>query len=160
VGQGISPFPFEIDGGSQQHKHVQLIPLPPHGEFKPFPDKFDTDKVQNDTSLPFQHYVCGLPFNRHSDTLYETYNRLLGDVKKANPEKNLSYNFVMTTDWMFISPRSKDDYIGNGQKVAVNSTGMVGLLLAKSQEQSDFIENIGPMTVLADVGKPWSQTEV
>lgn len=71
-----------------------------------------------------------------------------------NQEK-LSYNFVMTTDWMFVSPRSKDDFIEDGYKIAVNSTGMVGLLLTKSQEESDFIERVGPLTILSNVGVLW-----
>jgi len=62
----------------------------------------------------------------------------------------------MTTQWMFIAPRTKDDYIGEGYKIAVNSTGMVGLLLTKSEEETAFLERISPSTVLAHVGKPWS----
>lgn len=70
---------------------------------------------------------------------------------------NISYNFVMTTDWMFVSPRDKDDYRGEQYKIAVNSTGMVGLLLTKSPEESDFLERVGPATILGQVGIPWLQ---
>jgi ATP adenylyltransferase/5',5'''-P-1,P-4-tetraphosphate phosphorylase II len=73
-------------------------------------------------------------------------------------DSNLSYNFVMTTDWMFVSPRDKDDYRGQDHKIAVNSTGMVGLLLTKSTEESEFLERVGPSSILATVGKPWPQT--
>jgi ATP adenylyltransferase/5',5'''-P-1,P-4-tetraphosphate phosphorylase II len=69
---------------------------------------------------------------------------------------NPSYNFVMTTDWMFVSPRDKGDYFGDDHKIAVNSTGMVGLLLTKSPEESEFLERVGPSTILAAVGKPWA----
>jgi ATP adenylyltransferase/5',5'''-P-1,P-4-tetraphosphate phosphorylase II len=62
----------------------------------------------------------------------------------------------MTTDWMFVSPRDKDDYRGEDHKIAVNSTGMVGLLLTKSPEESEFLERVGPSTILAAVGKPWA----
>jgi ATP adenylyltransferase/5',5'''-P-1,P-4-tetraphosphate phosphorylase II len=79
-------------------------------------------------------------------------------LSQANPEKvsHVSYNFVMTTDWIFISPRTKDDFISEGYKIAVNSTGMVGLLLTKSEDETAFLEKIGPIKVLASVGKAWS----
>jgi len=66
-----------------------------------------------------------------------------------------SYNWVLTTDWMYVSPRTQEDYENEGQRVAVNSTGMVGLLLAKSHEQAEFIEQVGPSNILAYVGSPW-----
>ena len=75
-------------------------------------------------------------------------------MERVNPEKQ-SYNFTMTTEWMFISPRLKDNYIGEGYKIGVNSTGMIGLLLTKSEEESKFIETIGPLKILSYVGKPW-----
>ena len=62
----------------------------------------------------------------------------------------------MTVDWLFVAPRTKDEYIHEGHKIGVNSTGMVGLLLTKSDEETAFIEKVGPLAVLADVGSPWS----
>ena len=142
---------------SQKHKHVQFIPLPPRDEFSPFPDDLVRRHVDNDMTIPFQHYVSALPENKTSETLYRSYRRLLWDTKRDNQEDDLSYNFVMTTEWIFISPRSKDDFIDQGQRIAVNSTGMVGLLLTKSEEQTEFVERVGPINILAHVGKPWSQ---
>ena len=140
---------------SQQHKHVQLIPLPKRDEFTPFPDSL-TGALHN-KSLPFQHYTSQLPTSPTPSTLHKIYNELLSRANQSTAQnEKLSYNFVMTTEWMFISPRSKDDYIDNGHKIAVNSTGMVGLLLTKSEEQSQFVEEIGPLTILAFVGKPWN----
>jgi ATP adenylyltransferase/5',5'''-P-1,P-4-tetraphosphate phosphorylase II len=62
----------------------------------------------------------------------------------------------MTREWMFLSPRKKDDYINQEYRIGVNSTGMIGLLLTKSPEESQFLEDIGPVTVLEDVGISWS----
>jgi len=69
----------------------------------------------------------------------------------------LSYNFALTEEWMFVSPRIKDDFINKDHKIGVNSTGMIGLLLTKSQEESTFLENMGPLNILKEVGKPWPQ---
>ena len=138
---------------SQPHKHVQFIPLPPPNEFTPFPDTLTKD---NDKTLPFQHYVSRLPANKDPSTLFRTYQQLIWNMQKFNLSTgSLSYNFVMTTEWMFISPRSKDDYQGEGYKIGVNSTGMIGLLLTKSREESQFVERIGPLTILSYVGKEW-----
>jgi ATP adenylyltransferase/5',5'''-P-1,P-4-tetraphosphate phosphorylase II len=61
----------------------------------------------------------------------------------------------MTTQWMFISPRSKADYEGQGHKIGINSTGMIGLLLTKSQEELEFVGKKGPIIILSEVGIPW-----
>lgn len=139
---------------SQQHKHLQFIPLPPKDQFSPFPDHLTEHNQTNDRSVPFQHYISRLPETKTFATLYRTYMQLLSEANKENIA-NFSYNFVMTTQWMFVSPRSKDDYLGEGYKISVNSTGMVGLLLTKSEEETEFLERISPATILAYVGKPW-----
>jgi len=146
-------FLFAIDR-SQRHKHVQFIPLPPPEEFRAFPDNIEG---QNDKRIPFQHYIRALSHEDPSQTLFHVYDKLLQDVKKVNSEENLSYNFVMTTEWIFLSPRTKDDYVGQQYDIGVNSTGMVGLLLTKSEAETQFIEEIGPLSILSDVGKPWPQ---
>jgi sulfate adenylyltransferase (ADP) / ATP adenylyltransferase len=140
---------------SQRHKHVQFIPLPRKDEFSPFPDDIAQSGKENDHSIPFQHFISPIPSSPTSSNLYKTYQYLLS---QANPEKvsHVSYNLVMTTDWIFISPRTKDDFISEGYKIAVNSTGMVGLLLTKSEDETAFLEKIGPIKVLASVGKAWS----
>jgi len=152
-----SRHPYFNDWRSQKHKHVQFIPLPPREEFSPFPDQLVQRKINNDMSIPFQHYISTLPENKTSATLFRTYRRLLFDMKRDNQEEKLSYNFVMTTEWIFISPRTKDDYTEQDQRIAVNSTGMVGLLLTKSEDQTNFVERVGPLNILAYVGKPWPQ---
>ena len=150
------PFDKNADLFSQQHKHVQFIPLPSKKEFTPFPDYIIDSGKEKAPSIPFQHFISSLPSIKTASTLYSLYRQLLS---QANPENisDLSYNLVMTTDWIFICPRTKDDFISDeGHKIAVNSTGMVGLLLTKSPEETTFLENIGPMTVLQSVGKTWS----
>lgn len=130
--------------------------MPSREEFAPFPDNLNKDGKLDDKSLPFQHYISSLPINKNSATLYRTYRQLLIDMRQLNPGK-VSYNFAMTTEWMFLSPRSKGGYVGDGYRIGVNSTGMVGLLLTKSEEESKFLEQIGPLTILSYVGKPWPQ---
>jgi ATP adenylyltransferase len=122
----------------------------------PFPDDLVDRGVENDTTIPFQHYVSRLSGQQTPASLYRVYTRLLGDMQKGNFDGKLSYNFNMTREWMFLSPRKKDDYINQEYRIGVNSTGMIGLLLTKSPEESQFLEDIGPVTVLEDVGISWS----
>jgi len=150
------PFNRNANLFSQQHKHIQFIPLPSKMEFSPFPDYIvESGNKERDPSIPFQHFISSLPSIKNASTLDSIYRRLLS---QANPENvsDFSYNFVMTTDWIFVCPRTKDDFMSEeGHKIAVNSTGMVGLLLTKSPEETTFLEKIGPMTVLQSVGKAW-----
>jgi ATP adenylyltransferase/5',5'''-P-1,P-4-tetraphosphate phosphorylase II len=141
---------------SQQHKHAQFIPLPPREEFSPFPDHVILRNEDHEPRVPFRHYISRLPQNKDTESLFNTYRELLRNMNGESEDDNVSYNFVMTTQWMFISPRERDDYRGEQYKIAVNSTGMVGLLLTKSPEESDFLERVGPATILGQVGKPWS----
>jgi ATP adenylyltransferase/5',5'''-P-1,P-4-tetraphosphate phosphorylase II len=108
-------------------------------------------------SIPFQHYISSILDEKSSESLYHIYRHLLFDLKRDNQEEEVSYNFVMTMDWIFLSPRTMDDYTDTDQRIAVNSTGMVGLLLTKSDEQTEFVERVRPLSILASVGKPWSQ---
>jgi ATP adenylyltransferase len=140
---------------SQQHKHVQFIPLPPREEFTPFPDILHEQNLQSNKQLPFQHYVASLTHGSTPETWLDAYNNLLATLREHNPQRKLSYNFAMTTDWIFVAPRKNDDYQHEGYKIGVNSTGMVGLLLTKSDEETAFIEKVGPLAVLEDVGCPW-----
>jgi ATP adenylyltransferase/5',5'''-P-1,P-4-tetraphosphate phosphorylase II len=139
--------------GSQQHKHLQFIPLPPVDEFSPFPDSLVPDR-KYDTTIPFQHFIASVPENTPPETVYKVYKDLLQEIHSRDGERS-SYNFVMTTHWFFVSPRSKGDYIDGEHKIGVNSTGMVGLLLTRSEDESDFLEGVGPLSILAALGKPW-----
>jgi ATP adenylyltransferase/5',5'''-P-1,P-4-tetraphosphate phosphorylase II len=63
----------------------------------------------------------------------------------------------MTSDWLFIAPRTKEDFPlqEDNDLLSVNSTGMIGLLLTKSLSESNLVEELGPTRILAVVGSPW-----
>lgn len=54
----------------------------------------------------------------------------------------------MTKEWMMMTPRRKDSF----GEIGVNSTGMVGLLLAKSQDEFEALKDLSPLKVLTEVG--------
>ncbi|KAK9315843.1 HIT-like domain-containing protein [Lipomyces starkeyi] len=152
----------ELSGASQEHKHVQFIPVP--HDLRLLPDvalsygiPVSKDAIgQFPTSHPgvaFAHFVLPVPKNPSTDDLVMRFSSLLArtlTTLREHGQRTISFNFAMTKDWMFVAPRGQESYGG----VSVNATGMVGLLLAKSEEQLDFIKNTGPLEVTARVGLP------
>lgn len=60
----------------------------------------------------------------------------------------ISYNFVMTKEWMFIAPRIMESW----NYISVNSTGMIGMFLVKSEEESNMVKDIGVLKILKQLG--------
>ncbi|KAK9241321.1 ATP adenylyltransferase-domain-containing protein [Lipomyces kononenkoae] len=152
----------EFSGASQEHKHIQFIPVPQ--DLKLLPDAalaygvpISKDAIgQFPTShpdVPFAHFVLPIPRNPSTEDLVMRFSSLLARTLTAlreHGQRSISFNFAMTKDWMFLAPRGQESYEG----ISVNATGMVGLLLAKSEEQLDFIKSTGPLEVTAKVGLP------
>lgn len=67
-----------------------------------------------------------------------------------------SYNLVFTEDWMLAVPRTAPDYIDSEEDVtlSVNAIGVIGLLLAKSQKELDYIKKKGPLDIICGVSIP------
>ncbi|KAK9368685.1 HIT-like domain-containing protein [Lipomyces kononenkoae] len=152
----------ELSGASQEHKHIQFIPVPT--DLKLLPDAamaygvpISKDAIgQFPTShpdVPFAHFILPVPRNPSTEDLVMRFSSLLArtlTTLRERGQRNISFNFAMTKDWMFVAPRGQESYEG----ISVNATGMVGLLLAKSEEQLDFIKSTGPLEVTAKVGLP------
>ncbi|KAK9256404.1 HIT-like domain-containing protein [Lipomyces tetrasporus] len=152
----------EFSGASQAHKHIQFIPVP--HEVKLIPDvalaygvPVSKDAIgQFPTShpdVPFAHFVLPVPKSPSTEDLVMRFSSLLArtlTTLREHDQRSISFNFAMTKEWMFLAPRCQEMYEG----VSVNATGMVGLLLAKSDEQLDLIKDTGPLKVTAKVGLP------
>ncbi|KAK9448451.1 ATP adenylyltransferase-domain-containing protein [Limtongia smithiae] len=152
----------EASGASQSHRHVQFIPVPE--QFKLLPDialSYGVQPSKNAIGVfptyhpgaSFAHYVLPIPPNPTADDLIMRFATLLAralTVLRTHEQSPISFNFAMTKEWMFIAPRRQELYEG----VSVNTTGMVGLMLAKSHEQLDLIKRLGPSKILANVGLP------
>ncbi|GMM37350.1 bifunctional AP-4-A phosphorylase/ADP sulfurylase [Saccharomycopsis crataegensis] len=158
-------------GASQAHKHVQFIFVDEqqHGLWPQ--DVVDRSRqiiyvpdVDNppltDSSKKFAHFVLPLTRERGEedteipmDTFAMIYMGLIQncltvmrDHHLANDEENhtrsmLSYNLLMTENWIMAVPRSRDTVSNEelGCTLSINSLGYVGMILVKSKEAFEKI---------------------
>lgn len=112
--------------------------------------------------LPFQHACVRLPDQisasspqEASEKLEALYNKLMDylDLQKVDSEgSKLSYNFLMTEKFMWISPRQHEK--APFGSISVNSVGFTGAILVKSEEDLKILKEAGPLQVLKSVTFP------
>lgn len=156
-------------GASQPHKHAQFMMLPPRDKFTPFADEIaskcttlfipnDKQGPLQDSLLPFAHFVARLPDDINeveADDLSMYFGALLLSaltVIKENDVDHVSYNVVMTTKYMMVVPRHRNNY--KDGKFGLNSCGFMGLFLCREKEHLEMCKEIGPHVILSDLGFP------
>lgn len=154
----------EESGASQPHKHIQFMTLPKNFESygenlantsAPFIPTVKDEPLQN-PDLPFAHFVARLPDNASDlteDDLAMYFVSLLQralTVLRENEAKSISYNVVFTTKYMMIIPRK----VGTYKDLGINSCGVLGLILCKSEELFNLVKTDGPGKILSSVGFP------
>lgn len=170
---------------SQPHKHMQLLPLEmlDDGPQPPIKSAFDEIKdrkagqIYTLDKLPFIHVITPLDRNfidsstdkeETEDYLAQMFFGLLDAMfqqlrKHTSPGSEMSYNFIMTGQFMMLVPRAKEmaliqDADGRPAYVSVNSLGFAGMLLVKAPEELKALETYEPglLNLLAEVGIRWS----
>ncbi|EMG48060.1 hypothetical protein G210_1433 [Candida maltosa Xu316] len=154
-------------GASQPHKHIQFMTLPSKADFKPYAGKLQTtlnpmskqEPAQN-KDLPFAHFVVQIPDNLEdeeelSELFATVLSRTLTELRE-NEQSHISYNFIMTTKYLLMVPRSQGKY---EDKIGINSCGFQGLFLCKNEELLKLVESEGPLTILGKVGLPNSSNK-
>lgn len=149
----------KIAGSSQPHKHLQLVPLPlvPDGPRLPIePLMLAADAT---ATLPYRQAIApldALDFRQPltiASVLRDTYQQLMAELELW-PERETqplgAYNLLATRQWMCIVPRSQEGFGG----ISINSLGFAGALLVKNAAQLARLNEIGPMTILTEVGLP------
>lgn len=152
-------------GASQPHKHVQFLTLPenytPNSEViadtsAPFIPNTKQEPLQ-DGELLHAHFIARLPDNFHDleeDDLTMYFTSLLQrtlTVLRQNNHNHISYNFILTTKYMMLVPRSVGKY---KDQLGINSCGVMGLILCKNKQLVDLVKTDGPDAVLLGVGFP------
>lgn len=149
-------------GASQPHKHIQFMTLPKG--FVPYAQKIalqsepflpnDNCEPLQDGSLPFAHFVARLPdsdFNEDDlSTYFATLIQRTLTVLRENDAEHISYNFIMTTKYMLMVPRSRSDY----KELGFNSCGALGLILCKNNDLLQLVKEDGPLKILESVTFP------
>ncbi|KAG5518787.1 hypothetical protein PMAC_002758 [Pneumocystis sp. 'macacae'] len=142
-------------GASQPHKHIQFISLKNCGISMLYPDEVPANSTSVNTpwfhpKIPFIHYIFRITSCLPVD-LINMFSRLLSliiEAAQALEMTEISYSFVMTKQWMFMAPRTMESW----NYISVNSTGMVGMFLVKSEEELNLVKDTGILKILKQLG--------
>jgi ATP adenylyltransferase len=154
-----------IAGASQQHKHLQIVPLPltSRGPKVPIESALTPGNyfkgVGKSSSLPFVHAISPAnpqwlkaPQQGAEGTLQSYYSMLeaVGLLKNEEEKPLGPYNLVITRKWMFLVPRSQECF----DSISINALGFAGALLVKSKEEMQKVKQAGPLSILQQVAVP------
>lgn len=154
-------------GASQRHKHLQIVPLPlapegPNVPIGPLLAKADyNDGLATIPAFPFLHVFARIETDTGPDAWEKTYSLycdMLEWVGMASPDRgglkrqSGPYCLLVAEDWMLLVPRSHEFF----DSISVNSLGFAGALLVRDKAQMERVKSCGPMTVLSEVGLPFS----
>ncbi len=151
-------------GASQQHKHLQLVPLPlaPEGPSVPISPLFADTPANEIVTLP------GLPFlnafvrlgrdqvtlpQHAARTTFELYGKMLlrtglNPPHPSNPTRqSMPYCFVVTREWMLLVPRSREYF----EDISLNSLAFAGSFFLRNEQQLEKLKAAGPMNALKSV---------
>ena len=154
----------EIAGASQDHKHLQLIPLPMVSTERAVPMESLFEQPQKTPGMvpgiPFVHAfkrfssIVDIPHEMAAQALYQMYRLMLQQVGMSpftEREETLQsdpYNLLFTREWMLLIPRSREFF----ESISVNALGFAGALLARNSEEMALIEKKGGMGILKHTG--------
>lgn len=150
----------KIAGASQDHKHLQLIPLPmgSTGPSAPMESLFEQQQKTPGLvpGLPFVHAfkrfssITDIPHDMGPPALHKMYRLMLHQVglnafsEREETLQSGPYNLLFTREWMLLVPRSREFF----ESISINALGFAGALLARNPEEMDLIEKKGGMGVL------------
>lgn len=163
-----------IAGASQEHKHLQLIPLPitaqltNQGDFSlgeefPLSPLFTIASTAcnqvTQVQLPFSHAVIQLDDLRAQTIgfaagyLLNCYRQLLSfaGIKSVmhghEYRQSQPYNLLVTKQWMWLVPRCREFF----HSISINALGFAGSLFVRDDQQLELVRKTGPMQVLRSV---------
>ncbi len=91
-----------------------------------------------------------------SGSLGHSYQEEVGPSSPTINSSPLSSNFLLTRTWMMIVPRRSEKY----EQISVNSLGFAGMLLVKSEEELEFVKNVGVLHILEGVAIPKNTSQM
>ncbi|EGX94432.1 phosphorylase, putative [Cordyceps militaris CM01] len=146
-------------GYSRLHKHMQLMPMPPH-TLASFLDSADDAAPE----IPFRWFYhrfadSGLA---SADHVVDAYQRLLKQATAAAetcqeydtddfPGAVCSHNIVMTARWIVVIPRRRPAVRAES---GANAMGMLGYIAVSSQAEIDNWTDQGLCSLLRQLGVP------
>lgn len=155
-------------GASQQHKHLQIVPLPlaPAGPLVPIapllPGPESIAVVGTIPAFSFLHsYVRLRPdiVDRPRDAAIETfelYAAMLQSVGMGTPgasvlpRQSLPYCLLITREWMLLVPRSREHF----EDISLNALAFAGSFFVWNNVQLGRLRAFGPINALKTVSMP------
>jgi len=156
-------------GASQEHKHLQLVPLPLTSTGPAVPVEpllaaavLDVDGFGTVPAFPFQH-----SFARLKPDLWKSpaeaarlssiiYGQMLERVGMTPPaaegltRQSRPYCLLVARSWMLLVPRSREHF----EDISLNSLAYAGSFFVRDEAQLEQLRTAGPMQALAAVALP------
>ena len=132
-------------GASQPHRHMQVVSLPLSPRHSLPMDVL----LEARAPLPFRHAAARLAPGDVGDPprMLDTYRRLHREAGLVEPQP---YNLLITHEWMWLVPRSRDRYEG----ISINSLAFAGSFFVRDARHAHAIAAGPPMAVLKSVAMP------
>ncbi|MGB3295794.1 MAG: DUF4922 domain-containing protein [Phormidesmis sp.] len=148
-----------VAGSSQPHKHLQVVPYTSEPDTRSMEAaitaaqlKSGSEGVRESPVFPFMHVITLTGSEAIAQQQLDRYHTLLNAVGIVSDQwqglQTAAYNLLCTREWMMIVPRRQEKYAN----ISVNSLGFVGSLLVKDEAMLEQLREIGPMTLLKQVG--------
>jgi len=154
-------------GASQQHKHLQIVPLPlaPVGPAIPTEPLLVGAAQSGITTIPgfpFLHSFVRLDrdlvnFPEHIvKKTFDLYSAMLENTGLNTPDasrvthQSMPYCLLVSRDWMLLVPRSKEHF----EDISFNSLAFAGSLFVQDKQRLARLKTLGPMKALRSVTIP------
>ena len=155
-------------GASQQHKHLQMVPLPlaPAGPPVPIapllPGPAQAAAVGTIPAFPFLHSYARLRpdiLDRPRDAAIETFELYAAMLKSVGmgtpgasilPRQSLPYCLLITRQWMLLIPRSREHV----EDISLNALAFAGSFYVSNEQQLERLRSFGPLRALQMVSMP------
>ncbi|HET6365201.1 MAG TPA: DUF4922 domain-containing protein [Nitrospirota bacterium] len=154
-------------GASQQHKHLQIVPLPlapagPAIPIEPLLSGVEQSGITTIPGFPFLHSFVRLDRDlvnfpeRIAKETFDLYSAMLDNVGLNTPEasrltlQSMPYCLLVAREWMLLVPRSKEHF----ESISFNSLAFAGSLFVQDKQQLARLKTFGPMNALRSVTIP------
>jgi ATP adenylyltransferase len=152
-------------GASQQHKHLQVVPLPLASQGPAIPIEAvlpETGRINEPSEVPafpFLHSFArtdaalGSSPAEAARNMFELYAKMLQQVGMEPPgpaqgmKQSRPYCFLLTREWALLVPRTREFF----EDISFNSLAFAGSLFVKDDRQLERLRTVGPMNALMQV---------
>jgi ATP adenylyltransferase len=154
-------------GASQQHKHLQIVPLPltpvdPAIPIEPLLAGATQSGITTIPGFPFLHSFVRLDRDlvnypeRIAKKTFDLYSAMLENTGLNTPAtsrltlQSMPYSLLVAREWMLLVPRSKEHF----EDISFNSLAFAGSLFVRDEQQLARLKAFGPMNALRSVAIP------